>query len=179
MNVTFTGYKNAMASTITTIMPDTNKKFVTHAISCKLTNDHYGQDLTNYVKALEKSEGKRHPYDASYINIITQYGDEFNSPKIYLNGEELDVNDKNLGIFSFCAKFLKNVMPKIKNQLTDGYFKSDDFNKHIFIGPNLKEVLPQNEYNNLAPNLVKDEIIQNHAKTIFDNIQTVMEDYFA
>ena len=168
-----------MASTITTIMPDTNKKFVTHAISCKLTNDHYGQDLTNYVKALEKSEGKRHPYDAGYINIITQYGDEFNSPKIYLNGEELEVNDNNLGIFSFCAKFLKNVMPKIKNQLTDGYYRSDDFNKHIFMNSDLKKVMSKEEYDKFVPDIIKDEVIQSHANIIFDKIQGVMEDYFA
>ena len=179
MNIMFTGYKNAIAASFINIDTKTNEREVVHALSCQLTNDNYGQDLTKYLKECGTSEGKPHPFDANYINITTLDGDEFNSPKIYLNGEELEVNDNNLGIFSFCAKFLKNVMPKIKNQLTDGYYRSDDFNKHIFMNSDLKKVMSKEEYDKFVPDIIKDEVIQSHANIIFDKIQGVMEDYFA
>lgn len=177
MNVTFTGYKNALAGSFVKFDPKTKESEIVHAFSCQVTND-CAKDLNEYLLKVKRSDGPFHP-DMDFINITTCSGDEYNRPDIYLNGVFLEANDKNLGIFSFCANFLKNVVLKTKNKVAQDYFKSDDFNKHLFLGADLKEVLTKETYETLSDEFIMAKNIQNRAGIILSNIQDLMEDYFA
>lgn len=178
MNVTFTGYKNALASSFMKIEPKSNKGEIVHAFSCQVTNDCYGHDLNEYLLKLKRSDTPFHP-DLNFINITSCSGDEYKRPDIYLNGVLLEANDKNLGVFSFCTKFLKNVVMKTKNKVANDYFQGEDFDKHLFIGANLREILSKEEYDKLTKEMVDTSVIHSRAEIICSDIQSLMEDYFA
>ena len=98
-----------------------------NVINMQLKDDFNGKDLSDYKKAVETSdvENKRHPIIPDFINFAVLKG-ELPSDKdtyFFLNGSRLEVNDENMGIFSFLAKTLT----KLKNQSLDRFFVDKDY----------------------------------------------------
>ena len=183
--INFTGYKNASAvSVVNGYIVDggcqlSDKR--SHIFCCELTDDHNGKDLSEYVKQRSKLDSLafKNEYDINFINIASVPNLENGIPDIYLNGVLLNPQDNSLGMFSFCAKLLKKIVPSLPNQVNNDYLMSNDFCSQLLIPPEFRNSCSKKEYRYYLESVVDDENIREHAKLINEDIMTVMLDYLA
>lgn len=139
------------------ISPD--EDYENHFLSVKLTDDKDGNDLSEYLNLIKEKP--------KYLNIFNNKTFVFNINKRYepvkiseiyypeydfqLNGEELELEDSNLKLFSFLARILIRT-------------------KQISQNTTSKNTLTENAFGEPAAS--------EGCKKMFDYIQNVMEDYF-
>ena len=188
MSINFTGVKNMGA--INVVMPIEGQQM--SILSFQVSDDDRGNDLTDFKKALEKSENpKRYltAFDEGLIslNVIHEPKEEEYEPdryNFYLNGSKLDVNDKNLALYSFLANATSNICSKKDNEfkVEDEYVRSEGFIKGTSIGHFIKNMFVSNPQIDLGAvfNVMHNkENVKNNSQLINDAINTTMYDYFA
>ncbi len=183
MQVSFTGFKNA--STI--CFRDTeNPDHSMYVLSAEITNDYDGADLSNYKKAIQKSSqadlgNKVNKNFANFALVCQNLKDvRLNNSAIYLNGKFVDVNDTNLGIFTFLADMSKKLARKSSNDYTldKDYLQSEDFDNIAVPGNNLNEMLGP-IYSKVVPHMVSPDEIKRNSNIMNEKLEDIMIDYFA
>lgn len=155
MNIDFTGIKN---------IGYLNRKFTTgnseEESGCKTTydqkyltvqlkDDYYGNDLTEFKKALSSSDlvGALNPIGNDFLNISIDsetYEEDMIKDSVvnyYINDKELEINDKNLKLIGVVSRLLKRISetPEDKLVYNRDFVNGDDSDNAIVLNENLME----------------------------------------
>ena len=188
MPINFTGIKNMGA--VNAVMPMEGQQM--SVISFQVTDDDSGNDLTRFKKALEKS-GTPERYSTAFdeglvsLNVIHEAKEEEYEPdryNFYLNGSKLDVNDKNLALYSFLANTTSNICSKKDNEfkVENEYISSQAFIKGTSVGHFIRSMFtsnPQIDLGALFNALHNKDNVKTNSQIINDAINSTMYDYFA
>lgn len=168
MRVSFNGIKNIgytqfsyktenQENTNSPVTPD--EDYENHFLSLRLTDDKDGKDLSEYLTLIKNKPQFLNLYSNStlILNINKRY-ESFENSDIYypeydfqINGEELELNDNNLKMFSFVSKLL-NKTKEITNNSHSKNIKDTD----VFVESNASQ----------------------GSETMLNYIQNVMGNYF-
>lgn len=161
-----------------------------HFINIELTDDVFGNDLTEYKNIIKTTDLKNYtnPINPNFLNIMMSKDEvKTNLEKItdyqfWINDSENEfvVNDQNLKMLSFIAKILRRISntPDEKFVVNQDYLNNDDAKDSVILGEDLKETY--GEYYDDAKLQIHDpEHIKNGAKKMNNILQEVMMDYFA
>lgn len=161
-----------------------------HFINIELTDDVFGNDLTEYKNIIKTTDLKNYtnPINPNFLNIMMSKDEvKTNLEKItdyqfWINDSENEfvVNDQNLKMLSFIAKILRRISntPDEKFVVNQDYLNNDDTKDSVILGEDLKETY--GEYYDDAKLQIHDpEHIKNGAKKMNNILQEVMMDYFA
>ena len=185
MTINFTGIKNAGSMMV--MLPGVENKM--QILSLQVTNDETGNHLDEFNKAIKKS-GKAKQYKTAYegavsINVSSTIPeDEYIRPEhtYYLNGSPLEVNDKNLPIFSYLAKLTREIPQKKDKDLRASveYASSPEFINGTSIGYFIKRVFMSNpniKIGAMLNGIYNAENTKAGAQIINDAISETMTDY--
>lgn len=142
MTVSFTGIKNVGYMACGSAEKGIYKK----AFNFQVTNDEQGNDLDKFDKVLEKT-GTVEKYQSDTPGLIsllisrTSKEDRSSEYKVVLNNNELELNDKNLPIFSFLSKTIDSIINKTKEELVldDGVLEDNNIYDGTSLGLLAKE----------------------------------------
>ena len=154
----------------------------------QLKDDYYGKDLTEFKKALLSSDlvGAQNPIGYDFLNISIEseeYQDDLykdSAVSFYINGNELEVNDKNLRLFSFVSKLLKRISqaPEEKLVYNRDFVNEEEADSAIVVGDNLMNIFGPN-YLAVKKDVYSAKRAIQGSGIMFDEIQNTMMDYFA
>lgn len=195
MDITFTGIKNPVHYSTTiykTLGYSKNQPVFSpyeyikmNYLNMELTDDFNGKDLTEYRKKLGASavEYYKHPINRNSINIAILKGelDEDKGKYLYLNGNNIDIEDGNLPIISFMTKKLRELSESSQRVSIDkNFYTTDEAANSIILGHDLRDDY-QYMIEDPLPDLKKYhsyENIKNGANEMFKLLNDLMMDYF-
>lgn len=175
MNISFTGIRN------TSYAVDRNNRTgqaEARYLSTQLTDDKYGNDLTQYKALINKNKVFQNPYYSNFINIaaFTKHGMNI----IQLNGKTIPETDEYIPLFSFAAKITKKISEIPENDYINdiGYLKSDFADRALLLDKNISEELnmPLDDFFDKMHN---PKNIKKCSKNINKSIEECMLSYFA
>ena len=187
MSINFTGIKNVGSMNV--MMPPSEN--IMTVLSMQVTNDEDGNDLDDFKAAVQKTGHSKMfliPYEGSVsVNVSTSIPDnEYEQPKhsFYLNGSPLEVNDRNLPIFSYLARTTTKLSEKSERDfgVTEEYLESKDFINGSSVGFFVKQAFLANPNVKLAPllnSIYAPPVAKNGAKVVNMAINNTMSDYLA
>lgn len=175
MNISFTGIRN------TSYAVDRNnwtKKVEARYLNTQLTDDKYGNDLTEYKALISKNKYFQNPFYSNFINIAAY--NNYGTHVFQLNGKTIPETDEYIPLFSFVAKLTKKIseIPE-KDYINDiGYLKSDFADKALLLDKSLSKELgiPLDDF---FDKMHDPKNIKKCSKNINNSIQECMFSYFA
>jgi len=178
-NVNFTGLRN-IGSCEFQRQPNTISK----SLSLVLSNDFNGKDLAEFKSVIAKVtpdlEKFRNNISSEIVNVECKSSGWHFTDALYLNGEEVKVNDKNLPIFTYIAKVTKKItgMPD-NNFIVNEYYKDFIADESLIYGIRLTDSIPEDVSRlNLFNQFFQKDKVKTGAKQINDFIQNIMNKYF-
>ena len=184
MPINFTGIKNTgYFRIIDPINKEDNKIF-----STMLTDDYTGEDLSEYRKVVNATGLRYNPLNNTMITLYIKKmhpESDFEKPKyeFFLNATPLEVNDKNLKMFSYLAKTTKKIINKKDNEIivNKDFLESDDLRYGMIPKFDLVNILKgfKTDYKTCVEYLFNKQSAKEGAKDVNDCIQDAMEQYFA
>ncbi len=178
-NVNFTGLRN-IGSCEFQRQPNTISK----SLSLVLSNDSNGKDLAEFKSVIAKVtpdlEKFRNNISSEIVNVECKSSGWHFTDALYLNGEEVKVNDKNLPIFTYIAKVTKKItgMPD-NNFIVNEDYKDFIADESLIYGIRLTDSIPEDVSRlNLFNQFFQKDKVKTGAKQINDFIQNIMNKYF-
>lgn len=178
-NINFTGLRNIGCCEF-----QRQRNTFSKSISLVLSDDINGKDLAEFKSVINKVTPDfnefRNNISGEIINIECMSGGGQTSNALYLNGKQVDVNDKNLPIFTYLAKVSKRIagMPD-KNFVVNEDYKDFVADYSLIYGVRLTDNISQNESRlNLFNNFFKKDKLKISAQQVNDFIQNIMNKYF-
>ena len=178
-NVNFTGLRN-IGSCEFQRQPNTISK----SLSLVLSNDSNGKDLAEFKSVIAKVtpdlEKFRNNISSEIVNVECKSSGWHFTDALYLNGEEVKVNDKNLPIFTYIAKVTK----KITGMPDNNFIVSEDYkdfiaDESLIYVIRLTDSIPEDVSRlNLFNQFFQKDKVKTGAKQINDFIQNIMNKYF-
>lgn len=185
MTINFSGIKNVGSMGV--ILPGAGNKM--QILSLQVNNDETGNHLDEFNNAIKKS-GNPKMYKTAYegaisINVSSTVPEEdylMAQHSFYLNGSPLEVNDKNLPIFTYLAKLTREIPQKEDKSLRASveYAASPDFINGSSIGYFIKRAFianPNIKIGAMLNTIYNAENSKAGAKIINEAISETMTDY--
>lgn len=198
MDISFSGIKNPayLPTTMYKIMGyigDTpiyskSERIKMNYLNMELTDDFNGKDLTEYRNKLKNSAVNyyEHPINQNSINVGVLKGElaEDRGTYLFLNGNNIDIEDDNLPIISFIAKKLKELsISSQKVSVDKNFYTTDTAAKSIVLGQDLRDSY---EYQKMDKDPLPDlkkyysyENVKNGSGKMFKLLNGLMVDYFS
>jgi hypothetical protein len=158
---------------------------LSQTINTQLTDDFNGKDFETYKAILKRSQiaGRYHPLNKKMINIQTvkTYNPDGNEFQLYVNDNQVKINDENLGLISFVSKLLKRIAKEKpdKFEINNDFIEGEEPALATSIGTNLREVFDDEyKYKEFLQSAYEPTAIKGVSKEEFNDIQKCMEEYF-
>lgn len=160
-----------------------------YLLNMQLTDDFNGKHYTEFQKALEKSHLKtsnfRNPIHKNFLNIFfnrelsKEDGNFSKESSFFINDEPLELDDKNLPLFTYIGKLIRDIAhkPLEKFVVTPDYLESDELNKGMCIGDDLKAIFGK-DFQDEVKKMHKPSDVRNCASEMDDFLTSEMMDYF-
>lgn len=160
-----------------------------HYLNVQLTDDYNGKDLTNFRNAVKTSDlcNYLHPVNPTMLNISidkTDFTDEYAAkPEVdfFINnreGERLEVNDRNLKLFSFIGQLLKRISTLNDNDfVVNKDYIENDAATSVLLGYDLRDEYG-NYYDNVMDQTHSPEIVRNGAAKMSEILTNKLVGYF-
>ena len=149
-----------------------------------MSNDSNGKDLAEFKSVIAKVtpdlEKFRNNISLEIVNVECKSSGWHFTDALYLNGEEVKVNDKNLPIFTYIAKVTKKItgMPD-NNFIVNEDYKDFIADESLIYGIRLTDSIPEEVSRlNLFNQFFQKDNVKTGAKQINDFIQNIMNKYF-
>lgn len=177
-NINFTGIKNIGA-----IQFSREPEVLSTAISMSLTDDFKGKDLAEFHTLLKKVAKKpmeyKHENGSNIVNV--EHCSYKGHSALFLNGDEVPVNDNSLPIFSYIAKLTRRItnMPEKDMVVNNDYKTLDEAGRNLICFGEIEAHDPQNpNRTDLYDEFFDKRTVKEIAKGINNYIQQTMNKYF-
>lgn len=177
-NISFTGIKNVAACQF-----QRNRQSFSTALSMCLTDDVNGKDLSEFhsmVKKVATKPNQFEHYNGSDVVNIEHYAQN-DGTALFLNGDEVKINDENLPVLSFIAKKTRQIfhLPKEKMIVNNEYKTSDGVGQNLMYGIVAHFRDPEHpERTDLYDTFFDTNVVKSIARDINQSIQKKMNIYF-
>lgn len=178
-NVSFTGIRNIAGMEFSRKAPTVSK-----SLSMVLRDDFDGKDLTefrNVIKKVTDTPSKfNNEISSEILNIECISGGGRFPDGVAVNGELLEVNDKNLPVFSYISKLTRKIgsMPD-KNMVIDNDYRDYVADEALIYGAKISGNLPSNVSRlNFINQFFEKDNVKASAQHVNDFIQNIMNRYF-
>ncbi len=160
-----------------------------YLLNMQLTDDFNGKHYTEFQKALEKSHLKtsnfRNPIHKNFLNIFfnrelsKEDGNFSKESSFFINDEPLELDDKNLPLFTYLARTIREISqkPEEKFVINEDYLASEELSKGMCMGDDLKKIFGENYYDE-ARRMHNPSDVKDCAKLMDNLLQSEMYDYF-
>lgn len=178
-NINFTGIRNiAFTPSIEAVG---HGKF-SNSLSMVLSDDFNGKDLTEFKKVICKISSKPFEYandvSSDILNIKFLHGKNNQLENIFVNGKNLQVNDKNLPMFSFIAKLTKRIgQMSDKNIVVNNDYVENVAERALVYGEDLSQYMPFNDKQKSFGVFIEKNWVRQSAQKTNEFIQKMMESY--
>mgnify|MGYP001667812547 FL=1 len=178
-NVSFTGIRNIAWAEFSRREPTVSK-----SLSMVLRDDFNGKDLTEFSNVIKKVTDTpkkfKNEISPEILNIECISGEGRFSDAVAVNGEILEVNDKNLPVFSYIAKMTRKIgSMSDKNMVVDNDYKNYVADESLIYGAKISDNLPSNlDRLNLINQFFEKDKVKVAAQQVNDFIQNIMNKYF-
>lgn len=174
MNISFNGIRN---TSYVVDKNDTTGRTEVRYLNTQLTNDKYGNDLTEYKNLINNNKAFQNPYYSNFINIAAINKHGYNV--IQLNGKNIPETDEYLPLFSFIARLTKKISEIPENDYINDirYLKSDYADKALLLDKKLSDELDM-PLDDFFDKMHEPEKIKKCAKNITKNVVNCMLSYF-
>ncbi len=177
-NISFTGIKNIAACQF-----KRNEQSFSTALSMCLTDDFNGKDLSEFhsmVKKVATRPNQFKHYNGTDVVNIEHYAQN-DGTALFLNGDEVEINDENLPVLSYIAKKTRQIfrLPKEKMTVNEDYKTPDEVGKNLRYGTKYVFKDPDHpDRTDLYDDCFDKDVVKDVAKHINQVIQKKMEIYF-
>ncbi len=178
-NVSFTGIRNIAWAEFSRQAPTVSK-----SLSMVLRDDFNGKDLTefrNVIKKVTDTPSKfNNEISSEILNIECVSGGGRFEDGVFVNNELLEVNDKNLPVFSYISKLTRKISSiHDKDMIVDNDYRDYVADEALIYGARISDKLPSNvsRLNFISQFFEKDKV-KASAQQVNDFIQNIMNRYF-
>lgn len=186
-NISFTGVKNIGTLNAISVNPVNHAAIEGKYMVINLTNDYNGKDLDEFKAAKKKCgqylDGYIFPHDSNFIHISTKkiYNSD-DVPRLFLNMREVPVKTETMPMFQYIAKLLNRIseMDNKDIRAAKDFVYGEGADLYILGDERISRMITnRDKYNESIVHAFIPPFVKAQAKSINDDIQAQMEDYFA
>ena len=175
-NVSFTGIRNIAWTEFSRKAPTVSK-----SLSMVLRDDFTGKDLTEFRNVIKKVTDTPSKFNNEISSEILNIEGGGRFPDgVAVNGELLEVNDKNLPVFSYISKLTRKISSMSdKNMVVDNDYRDYVADEALIYGAKISGNLPSNVSRlNVISQFFEKDKVKASAQHVNDFIQNIMNRYF-
>lgn len=178
-NINFTGIRNIAFTPAREAVG--HGKF-SNSLSMVLNDDFNGKDLTEFKTVIRKISSKPFEYtndvSSDILNIKFLHAKDTQLESIFVNGKKLQVNDRNLPMFSFIAKITKKIgQMSDKSMIVNKDYIENVAETALIYGEDLSQRMPFDNKQKFFGVFFETDWVRQSAQKTNEFIQKMMEAY--